>query len=64
MQDQRVEMTAARLRLLADAMGPADEVVVDLSGRLASEFWHLVARTPVAVASVGRVRSSGGRWLS
>jgi hypothetical protein len=39
-------MDARRLRLLADSMGVADEVTVDLSGRLAEEFWHKVASTP------------------
>lgn len=47
---QHVEMTARDLRLLADAMGLADEVTVSVLDRVASEYWHLVARTPVVTA--------------
>lgn len=44
---QHVEMTARDLRMLADAMGIADQVDVSMLDRVASEYWHLVARTPV-----------------
>jgi hypothetical protein len=41
---QRIEMTASELRMLAESMGPADEVEVEISERVADGYWHLVAR--------------------
>lgn len=42
---QRIEMQAGGLRLLADSIGLADEVTVELSDRIARAYWHKVATT-------------------
>ena len=46
MTTQAIEMTARDLRILADSMGQADEVLVVVSRRVSEEYWHLVAQTP------------------
>jgi hypothetical protein len=40
----KIAMTASELRMLAESMGPADEVEVEISERVADGYWHLVAR--------------------
>lgn len=38
-------MRASDLRMLADSMGVADEVTVEVGARIAEMYWHRLART-------------------